>query len=486
VTASGDILDTPAAGGLVVRGGTVRAAGFVIATLVSLGAVVLLTRHLGVAAYGRYQTVVSIIAIVQIVADAGLGTLGLRELSHRRDAAQRDAFLRALLGLRLVLTTGTVGVAAVALTVLGEGELAAGTALMGAGLLAALVQMTYALPLMVDLRLVVTTLLDTGRQGLFALTLVALVLAGADLVPIFAATIPAGIIALAATIALVRGRVPARPTLRRADLLAVLRPAVPVALATAAGVVYLYAVQLVTAAVATPKESGVFAIAFRVFIVAASAPAVLVTTAFPLLVRAARDDIERFVAAVGQLVQTMLLLGCGVAVVTIVGAAPIIEIAGGRDYAAAADVLRVQGAVLAISFLLPVLGFALLAQERHRALLAANVCGVATMLVATPLLIDAAGARGAAWAQLGGELVMLTGYAVALRVRSARMLRAGALGVLRVALAAACGLAVGLVALDGVAPGVACASAGLMYAITAAFAGAIPPGLRELVRPRRV
>ena len=43
-------------------------------------------------------------------------------------------------------------------------------------------------------------------------------LAGAGLVPIFAATIPSGLIALAATVALVRGRVPVRPTLRLNDL----------------------------------------------------------------------------------------------------------------------------------------------------------------------------------------------------------------------------------------------------------------------------
>lgn len=486
MTGPRDILDSPAAGGLVVRGGTVRAVGFAIATLVSLGALVLLTRHLGVASYGRYQTVVSIIAIVQIVADAGLGTLGLRELSQRREAAERDAFLRALLGLRLVLTTSAVAGASLVLAGAGEGELALGTALMGAGLLAALVQTTYALPLMVDLRLTTTTLLDTGRQMLFALTLVVLVLAGAGLVPIFAATIPSGLVALAATVALVRGRVPVRPTLRLAELVAVLRPAVPVALATTAGVVYLYTVQLLTAAVATPQENGVFAIAFRVFVVAASAPAVLVTTAFPLLVRAAREDVSRFVAAVRQLVQAMLLLGSGVAVVAVVGADAIIDIAGGEDFAASADVLRVHGGVLAISFLLPVLGFALLAQERHRGLLAVNVCGLATMLIATPLLIGIDGARGAAWAQLAGELVLLAGYAVALRVRSGAALRAGGLGVLRVAVAAACALGIGLVVFDDVAAGWAGLATGATYAAIAVLVGAVPHGLRELVRPRGV
>jgi O-antigen/teichoic acid export membrane protein len=484
VTGPRDILDTPAAGGLVVRGGTVRAVGFAAATMVSLGAVVLLTRHLGVAGYGRYQTVVSIVAIVQIVADAGLGTLGLRELSQRRAPAERDAFLRALLGLRLVLTTTTVALAAAVLAAAGEGQLAAGTALMGAGLLAALAQTTYALPLMVELRLATTTLLDTGRQALFALTLAGLVLAGAGLVPIFAATIPAGLVVLAVTVALVRGRVPARPTLRPAALMSVVRPAVPVALATTAGVVYLYAVQLLTAAVATPQENGVFAIAFRVFVVAASAPAVLVTTAFPVLVRAASDDAERFVAAITQLLQAMLLLGCGVAVVTIVGASSIVEIAGGADYAAAADVLRVQGGVLAISFLLPVLGFALLAQERHRALLAANVCGLGAMLLATPLLIDADGARGAAWAQLAGESVLFAGYALGLRLRSSGALVRAALGSLRVAACGTAGLAVGLVLLDGAPTGVASVATGASYGVLALGCGAVPAGLRDLVRPR--
>src|ERR1700755_1350703 len=97
-----DVLDTPEAGALVVRGGAVRVLGFALGTLLSLGGVVAVTRHLGVVDYGRYQSVVVLGVIVTAVGDLGLGTLALREYAQA-DAAGRERALDALLGLRVAL-----------------------------------------------------------------------------------------------------------------------------------------------------------------------------------------------------------------------------------------------------------------------------------------------------------------------------------------------------------------------------------------------
>src|SRR3954447_18200834 len=104
-----DVLDTPEAGALVVRGGALRVAGFGLGTLLSLVGVVALTRHLGVVDYGRYQAVTALVAIVAAIGDLGLGTLALREYAQT-DAAGRAAGLRALLGLRVTLALAGVAV----------------------------------------------------------------------------------------------------------------------------------------------------------------------------------------------------------------------------------------------------------------------------------------------------------------------------------------------------------------------------------------
>ena len=66
-------------------------------------AAALVTRHLGTVDYGRYQTVVALVTIIQDVTDLGMTTLGLREYVQRR-GEERTTFMRVLLGLRLALT----------------------------------------------------------------------------------------------------------------------------------------------------------------------------------------------------------------------------------------------------------------------------------------------------------------------------------------------------------------------------------------------
>jgi hypothetical protein len=55
-----NVLDTPAAGGLIIRGGVFRLGSYVGVVALSLVPVVLLTRYLGVARFGAYTTVVSL------------------------------------------------------------------------------------------------------------------------------------------------------------------------------------------------------------------------------------------------------------------------------------------------------------------------------------------------------------------------------------------------------------------------------------------
>lgn len=56
-----DVLDTGRAGGMAIRGGALRVLAYGAALLLSLVSVPFMTRHLGVADYGRYVTVASII-----------------------------------------------------------------------------------------------------------------------------------------------------------------------------------------------------------------------------------------------------------------------------------------------------------------------------------------------------------------------------------------------------------------------------------------
>ena len=81
-----DVLSGDDVAGHVVRGGALRAAGFVVANVLTALASILLLRHLGVAGFGEFGTVMALVAIVQGVSDAGLTATGSREIAVRRTA----------------------------------------------------------------------------------------------------------------------------------------------------------------------------------------------------------------------------------------------------------------------------------------------------------------------------------------------------------------------------------------------------------------
>src|SRR5215211_1586298 len=64
--AAPDVLDSDAAGGLVM------AAGYVAGTLLSLVSFSVITRHLGVERFGDYQTALSVITFVSAITDVGM------------------------------------------------------------------------------------------------------------------------------------------------------------------------------------------------------------------------------------------------------------------------------------------------------------------------------------------------------------------------------------------------------------------------------
>src|SRR4051794_38233686 len=116
------------------RGGALRAGGYLAGQLLTVGAVALLFRHLGVDDTGRYVTVLSLVAIVQGLTDLGLTTLGVRELSTAAPD-QRKPLLEDLLGLRLAATVAGVALVIAFGAAAGYGAtVVAGIALAGAAL----------------------------------------------------------------------------------------------------------------------------------------------------------------------------------------------------------------------------------------------------------------------------------------------------------------------------------------------------------------
>ena len=233
-----DLLDTRAAGPAALRGGVLRTGAYVAGILLSLLSARVLIDHLGVAEFGRYVTVLSLVTIVGGFTEGGLNTIVLREFATL-SGERRHEMMRSAIGIRLVLTT--IGVAlAVAFAVAAgySSTLVLGTALAGIGLVFQLLQSTLSITLQAQLRFGWVSAAELLRQVVNVGAAGALVLAGAGVLPLLAVAIPASAVSLAFTIPLVLPYTSLRPSFHVARWWGLLRESVPWAVIAAVNIVY--------------------------------------------------------------------------------------------------------------------------------------------------------------------------------------------------------------------------------------------------------
>jgi O-antigen/teichoic acid export membrane protein len=473
-----DVLDSTEAGGRVVRGGVLRVGAYALMVALSVLSTSLLTRHLGVTEFGYYTTVLSLVAIVAAIADAGMSLIGTREFVVRQ-GAERDALMGDLLGLRIALSLlGVVLVGAFALAAGYGSALLVGAVLASLGTVALVVQHTHTIPIAAELRLGTLSALELARQLLSVAAIVVLVVLGAGVLALLAVVLAVNLVLIAPTAVLARHQISLRVGLRPRHWRALLRLTVTFSLASAVGTLYIYTAQILTSLVADAHQSGLFAASFRIFVVIATVPGLLAGGALPLLARAARDDRERLAYGLRRIFEVSLILGVGAALATLSGAQFMIAVVAGPKYAASAVVLQIQGLALIATFALAGWSLALLSLKRYKGVLLANLVAFVVSCTLTIVLASGHGATGAALATLCAESVLALGLLVAL-LRADPELRPRLGIVLKVAVAAA--PAVVLALLSGV-PSLARMLAALTaYGLLVVLMRAVPQELLVLL-----
>ncbi len=475
-----DVLDSTEAGGRIVRGGALRFGSYVLMVALSVLSAALLTRHLGVVRFGQYTTVISHVAVVSAITDAGMSVIGVREFAVRK-GAERDGLMRDLLGLRMTLTAiGVLLVTAFALAAGYGSALLLGAVLASLGTVALVVQHTHTIPLAAALRLGTLSALELARQVLTVAAIVALVVIGAGVLPLLAVVLAVNLVLIPPTAALARHQISLRMG-RPRRWLPLLKLTVSFSLASAVGTLYMFTAQILTSLVSSTYQSGLFAASFRIFIVIGVVPGMLVSGALPLLARAARDDRERLEYALQRIFEVSLILGVAAAVGTLGGAQFVIHVVAGAKYAASAAVLKIQGIALMATFVLAGWSYALLSMRRYQGVLLANLAAFLVSCSLTIVLASSHGAIGAAYATLCGESVLAIWLLAAL-VKGHPKLRPRPGIVLKVALASAPAVVVAL--LSGVPSLVRAVLALVAYGLLIVLTRAVPAEVLELLPAR--
>lgn len=409
-----EALEQADAGQRIARGGAFRFGAYAAGTLVSLVGIVFVTRALGPGDFGRFQALLNLMVVISAVTDVGLATLAVREYAQR-DAVERARFLDTLLGLRIILAAIGAGAACAIVALRGDDPvLIAGAAALGLALVLTVVQSTITAPLFANLRLGLLAGLDMGRQVLLAGAYVALALLGAGLAAFLWASVPVALAALAAT-AVVGWRY-YRPRLH-VDVEAwrvLVAGSLGFALAIAVGTFYQYAAQLVMSVTASPDEVGYFSTAFRIYIVLSAVPGLFVSGAFPLLARSALGDERRFAYGLRVLAEATIILGGAIALGAAIGAPFVVDVIGGPAYADAVTATRLLGIALVLAAVVSTWGAALFALHAHRAIVVTSVVSIIPLLLLTGPVGREWGASGVAVLALAAEVVVATGYGVAL------------------------------------------------------------------------
>lgn len=429
------------AGERVVRGSFARIAAFGATNVFVAVSAVFLLRYLGVADFGRFGTVMALVAIVQGVSDAGLTITGLRELTLV-EPSRRPKMLSHFLSIRLGLSALGAAAAVLFAVVAGyDSDLVLGTALAGVAVLITAVQATILLPLAVDLRNGVIAVNELLRQFFSLTCIVVLVLLGASLVGFFAAQVVAAAALLAVTPLLVGRHAIVRPRWDPEEVRRIARVGVPIAAAAIIGVVYFRVLTVLMSLVGSPDQTGYFVTSARIFELVAALPALLAAISLPVATVAARDDFERLVLVLNRTTRTMVVFGVLATVGVVLLAPSLILLLGGSQYEPAIAVLQIQAFALITLFTMAAWTPTILALNRQVALALAGIAGLIAVVVLGLVLIPSLEAKGAAIAAVAADALLLVATRIVL-YRAAPGYRSELRFIPRLVIAAAISLAV--------------------------------------------
>lgn len=467
----------------VVRGGAIRTIGFGITNVIALVSAAILAHYLGPADFGRYGSVLALVAIVSGVLDAGLNTIGGRDLALHEGDERRD-LTRVLLGIRLSLATLAIGASVAVAVALGfDRTMTIGTIIAAVAAVTVAAQATLCLPALVDLQNVRLLAVEIARQLYQLLGTIVLVAAGLGLTAFFGLQAAIGVLVLL-SLPLIIGRgallLPRRDR-RTWERLA--REAWPVAIAGAVSVLYLKVIVLIGSVTLNPTDQGLLVMCTRAVEILSALPMLIVGVALPVVSRAARDDHGRLRYVSQRLLEAALILGILISLPLSIGAETALRILGaGEQYVPATSALQIQAWMVLTVFVVQACVTLLISLHRHRAILVANVIGLVSICVAAGVLLPLKGLIGGSVAVVIADAILVAASLGFVLLTSQLRGQLGLGAVPRIL--AAAGGAAAIAILLPVPNAIAAAISAAAFAVLLIVLGGAPPEARALLRAR--
>lgn len=378
--------------------------------MLAIGAVsiAVLTRYLGRGDYGRYTLALVYMQLFAVLADAGLYTTVVRDIS--KDPSRTEVLVGNTLALRLLLSLVVIVLAcAVSLLLPYEPEVRVAIALAGGPLLFGMLASSYVAVLQSRMRMGRAVVGDVvGRAMTLALTLL---VAGLDLgfYAVMGAAAGGTLTTLVVTWGLTRRIVATRFRFEPAVWRRLLVSAVPLGLALAINAVYFRADTLIISLYEPFGQVGLYTLSYRILELALVLGTVFLNTGFPALSEAVANDEARARRAIQSSFDVLVVLGVPLVAGGLVLAPEVLDLVAGSDFVEAADPLRILLVAGALAWVNGVFGFALIAKERQLSALWLNVSALVFNVGLNFVFVPRYGIVAAAVITVASEILILVG-----------------------------------------------------------------------------
>jgi len=392
----------------------IQIAGKAGVLVIGLASIAILTRYLGPEDYGRYTLALTYMQLFAVLADVGLFTIVVREIS--RDPERTERLVGNTLTLRLALAAAAIALAAlISLLLPYDPDVRAAILLAGLPLLFGMLNSTFVTVLQARFRMgravagdVIGRAVSLAAVGLVvALDLGFLAVMG---------TAAAGALATAlVTMWLTRRVAPVRPRTEPRVWRRLLVMALPLGVALAVNEVYFRADTLIISLYEPYEQVGLYTLAYRMLELTLVFGTVFLTTTFPLLSQAVARDEPRARRTIQLSTDLFVALGAPLVAGGLVLAPDLVELAAGSDFEDASTPLRVLLAAGALAWINGVFGYALIAKERQLSALWLNGTALAVNVGLNLLLVPRYGIVVAAVVTVASEMLILAGSYVLMR-----------------------------------------------------------------------
>jgi O-antigen/teichoic acid export membrane protein len=396
--------DSDASIGRLAGNTSVQVAGNVAASAIGFLTFVVVTRGLGSDGFGTLTTALVFLIIPVVLADVGLSTSVLREISAA--PARTEAAMRAALPLRTMISFVAIVLAvgvAYALPLDADTKDAIGIGAPGAffSLMSLSVLPVLQARLMMHWVIAGTVV---GRVVTLAAT-VAVLEADYGLPAVMLANVVGLAVTFAVHLAVVGRIVPLRPVVDVAYWRSLAVGSLAIGLALAIAQIYFRIDALLIAGLRDPHEVGLYGAAFKFIELSDLVGAAIGISVFPLLARFVATDPERSRSLLQRTFDVLLAAAAPIALLFALRATDIILLTSGPEFRDAAGALRLLAPYVLLTFVSGLLWRALIAWDEDRRLLAIALVLLTFNVGVNLVLIPVYGFRAAAVVSVFSEIL---------------------------------------------------------------------------------